>query len=308
MYHTCQYCSYESPLGAKFCRQCGAQFFVETEGSAAGTRNFGRQEPAPSVATAGSGHLPPSVADTIAGETDRFYRAPYVPAPTAHTNAPIKSRIGSWLGMGPWRWIFLLLVLFIGISIGAMVARGPRRGGDSRPLEERERVQRDRDARRRQDEMKRRIRDQAREAEDRERETRNRIREALDAVAEANKRAIEAGAAVASADDKPLDLSRYEYPKTPPSVLVKISGHEMLTIRTTDSLDAVNEYYQNKLGMQLILKDNETVEKRVIYQSNTSPKISVSVETVPGLVGPEVKIVVLRSPLQFLRFDENQNP
>lgn len=80
MFQTCQHCSYESPIGARFCRQCGAQLFAETEASAASTRNYGRQESAPPVAAPGSGHLPPSVADAIAGETERYYQASYIPA------------------------------------------------------------------------------------------------------------------------------------------------------------------------------------------------------------------------------------
>ncbi|MGH9935103.1 MAG: hypothetical protein ACREAM_02595 [Blastocatellia bacterium] len=308
MYHTCQYCSYESPIGAKFCRQCGAQFFVETEASAAGTRNYGRQEPAPSVATAGSGHLPPSVADAIAGETERYYQASYVPAPAAAPTAPIKSRIRSWLRIGAWRWIVLMLVLIIGMAFGAMVREGVREERDSRTPEERDRVQRERDARRRQEDLRRQARDRAREAENRARETRDRIREAVDRYREAADRAIEAGSAVVPTDDKLYDLSRYEYPEAPVGVSIRIPGHEMLTMRTTDSFDAVNEYYQKKLGTQPILRDNEAVEKRVIYQSNTVPAILVSVETVPGQAGPEMKIVVLRSPFRLLRTGETQNP
>lgn len=146
MYQTCQYCSYESPIGARFCRQCGVQLYAETEASAAGTRNFDKQEPALSVATAGSGHLPPSVADAIAGETARYYQAqPYVPAPPASSTAPIKSRIGNW------RWFMLLLVIIIGAAIGSLVtmrAIGP--GEDSRPPEERARRQQQDEDRRRQ--------------------------------------------------------------------------------------------------------------------------------------------------------------
>jgi len=308
MYHTCQYCSYESPAGARFCRQCGAQLYVETEASAAGTRNYGRQEPAPSVVMAGSGQLPPSVADTIAGETERYYQASYVPTPPAPATAPIKSRIGSWLRIGPWRWILLLLVLIIGMAIGAMMREGVRQERDSRTPEERDRSQREREARRRQEDLRRQTRDRVREAENRTREIRDRIREAVDRYREAADRAVEAGSAVVPADDKLYDLSRYEYPGAPIGISIRIPGHEMLTMRTTDSFDAVNQFYQQKLGTQPILKDNEAMEKRVIYQSNTAPAITVSVETVPGQAGPEMKIVVLRSPFRLLRPDETQNP
>src|SRR5262245_4104256 len=129
MYQTCQHCSYESPIGARFCRQCGGQLFVETQVSAAGTRNYGRQEPALSVAMGGSGPLPPSVVDTIAGDTERYYKTPYVPAPPAQPTAPIKIRIGSWIRTGFWRWGALLFVLLIGVAFGALV-RGGMRGAE----------------------------------------------------------------------------------------------------------------------------------------------------------------------------------
>src|SRR5262245_22412991 len=115
MNHTCQLCGYQSPASARFCRQCGAQIAVETELSAADTRNYVKQEPALSAAAAGSGHLPPSIADAMAGETERHYQAPYVPAPTVSVTSQIKSRIGR-----P-RWIVLLLALLIGVMMGGAV-------------------------------------------------------------------------------------------------------------------------------------------------------------------------------------------
>jgi len=319
MYHTCQYCSYESPIGAKFCRQCGAQFFVETEASAAGTRNYGRQEPAPSVATADSGHLPPSVADAIAGETERYYQASYVPAPPAPATAPIKSRIGSWLRIGPWRWILLLLILIIGMAIGAMMREGFRQERDSQTPEEAARRQyqqeerrrqeeerrRQQEERRRQEDLRREARDRTREAENRAREALNQAQEALRQADESARRASEAGVALAPTDEKLLDFGQYEYPGATVSSSIRIPGREMLTMRTTHGFDTVNQFYQRKLG-EPIIKINESVEKRLIFQSNTPPLISVSVETVPGPAGPELKIVVLRSPFRFPRPGETQ--
>src|SRR5574341_1261429 len=128
MYQTCQHCSYESPIGARFCRQCGAPHYVETEASVASTRNYGKQEPP--VATAGSGHLPPSVGDVVAGETERYYQPPYVPAPPIQVTAPIKR------GIKLWRWmIAFLFVLLIGAAIGALV-RGSRTPARQIPPEE----------------------------------------------------------------------------------------------------------------------------------------------------------------------------
>jgi hypothetical protein len=308
MYQTCQYCSYESPIEARFCRQCGVQLYLETETSAAGTRNFDKQEPALSVATPGSGHLPPSVGDAIAGETARYYQAqPYAPAQPASSTAPIKSRIGNW------RWFVLLLVMIIGAAIGSLVTGSMIETGENSPTpEERARRQqrdderrRQDDERRRQDQIRREAQNQMREAENRSREALNKAREAIRRAEEAARQASEAGAALAPTDEELLDIGQFNYPGATVSSSIRIPGREMHTMRTTDSFDAVDQFYQKKLG-EPILKINDSIEKRLIFQSNTPPLISVSVETVPGPAGPELKIVVLRSPFPFPRPDETQ--
>ncbi|MGH9853671.1 MAG: zinc-ribbon domain-containing protein, partial [Blastocatellia bacterium] len=301
MYQTCQHCGYESPAGARFCRQCGAPHFVETEGSVATTRNYGKQEP--SVVTAGSGHLPPSVADAIAGETERYYQPPYVPAPLAPATAPIKPRIKLW------RWmIAFLFVLLIGAAIGALMRGASRERNRTPPMPPAEfaRHQREEEAQRRQEDLRRQAEDQMRQAEDRIRQAQDRARQALEHAREAAERASEAGAAVTLTDEKPLDLSPYEYPGATVGSSIRIPGREMITMRVSDGhFDAVNQFYQNKLGKPII-EINEPGEKRLIFQSNTAPAISVSVETDEERPGPLLKIVVLRSPFRIFRPVEAQ--
>jgi hypothetical protein len=144
-----------------------------------------------------------------------------------------------------------------------------------------------------------------REAEDRSREALDKAREAMRSAEEAARQAGEAGAALAPTDEKLLDFVEFGYPGATVSNSIRIPGREMLTMRTTDSFDAVDHFYQKKLG-EPILKINESVEKRLIFQSGAPPLISVSVETVPGPAGPELKIVVLRSPFRFSRPDDTQ--
>jgi gas vesicle protein len=299
MNQTCQHCSYESPSSARFCRQCGAQFFVETELSAAETRNYGRQEPAPSVATAGSGHLPPSVADAIAGETERYYQAPYIPVPVASVTSQIKSRIGHW------RWVALLFALLIGVMIGGLVTGGiMSHTRDSRTPEERERIRREEDAS--QEDARRRAEERQRQAEDRVRQSQDRAREAMDRIREANEQAVAAGDEIAPTDAKPLDLSQYEYPGATVSSAIRIPGREMLTMRVSkEQFDAVNQFYQKKLDKPIV-ESNESEEKRLIFQSKTTPSIAVSVETDYSSPGPQLKIVVLRSPFRLSKPDNTQ--
>jgi hypothetical protein len=302
MNQTCQHCSYQSPLGARFCRQCGAQLIAETELSSAETRNYGRQEPAPSVATAGSGRLPPSVADVIAGDTERYYQTPYAPVHAASATSQIRSRTGYW------HWVALLFALLAVMMIGGAVIRGHRTPVTPEEIQREDDARRRQDAMRRQEDAMRRAEDRQRQAEDRARQAQDRAREALDRVREANERAVEAGDEVAPTDAKPLDLSQYEYPGAAVSSAIRIPGREMLTMRLPkEQFDAVNQFYQKILDKPIIER-NEAEEKRLIFQSKTTPSIAVSVETDFSRPGPPLKIVVLRSPFRLPRPGETQNP
>lgn len=298
MQHPCQHCGYESPASARFCRQCGASLLAETEVSTATTRNYGRQES--SVAAASSGHLPPSVVDVLAGETERYYQPPPRPAPPIANTAPIKSK------RRIWRWLLLPVILFIGMAFGAMLASLNDHDEQPLPPAEQARRQDEEEERQRQREMERELRDREREARDRTREAQDRVREALERSREAAEQASAAGAALPVTDAKPLDLSTYEYPSAIVGSAIRIPGHEMLTQRTSDRIEDVSGFYQKKLGKP-ILQINEPWEKRVIFQSNTAPPISVTVEK-DEQHQEQLKIVVLRSPFRTLKRDEMPNP
>ncbi len=292
MFQTCQQCGYESPAGARFCRQCGGQLVAETEASAASTRNYGRQESAPPVAP-GSGYLPPSVADVVAGETERYYQPAYVPMPSPPATAPIKS------GIKLWRWLLALtLVLFIGGMIGAFSFRLARPSRTQLTPEARA----EQEARRRQEDRRREIEDRIRQAQDRAREAADRRREALDRTREAAERAAEAGEALTLTDEKLLDLSQYEYPGATVGSSIRIPGHELLVMRVSEGhYDAINQFFQKKLGKPII-QINEQWEKRLLFQSDTTPPVSVTVETDYNPAG-QLKITVLRSPFRTLKVD-----
>ncbi len=308
MLQTCQHCDYESPASARFCRQCGAPLVAETEFSAASTRNYGRQEGAPSVANAASGQLPPSVADSIVGETERYYKAPLAPPPPVPTTAPIKAKIASL------RPIFLLLALFICILTTALVTAALVRR-PARPMSpmERARIQAEEDARqrqleerRRQEDERRQIQDRLRETQDRARQARDRQLEAIRQAREAAERASEAGNALPPANEKPLDLSQYEYPGAPVANSIRIPGYEMLTMRTPNDFDTVSQFYQRKIG-EPVIRIDEPWEKTLVFQSSTAPLVSISVETDPEHSG-QLKITVLRSPRRLIKPEDIQRP
>jgi hypothetical protein len=102
MQQPCKNCGYESPEADRFCRQCGGQFATETEFTPTMTFNQAKAEPNPPAPSVGTGRFPPSVGDTIAGNTERYYSPPhYAPAPAnveQHPSfAPLKSVSFSWL-------------------------------------------------------------------------------------------------------------------------------------------------------------------------------------------------------------------
>ena len=307
MQQPCQQCGYESPASARFCRQCGATLIIESELSGAATRNYGNQEPAPTVTTTGSGHLPPSVADAIAGETERYYRAPLTPTPPILKTAPIKTTAK------PWRWIVLLLILFIGLAMGAALTTSlqhrrpaPMSAMDRarQEMEEEERRRQEED-RRRQDEHRREAQDQRREIENRLRDQRNRERDALNQQREAfnqarqaSEQASRAGAALSPTNERLLDLNPYEYPNATVRSSIRIPGHELLTMRTTDKLESLIQFYQKKFG-EPIIRIDETWEKRLVFQSPSVPLIAVSIET-DEEYPKQLRIMVLRSPFRNL--------
>jgi hypothetical protein len=191
----------------------------------------------------------------------------------------------------------MFLVLFFCVATTAIVTASlVQSNRPSIPPEERARQQAQREAQRRQDEARRRVEDQIREYRDRAREAQERQQEALDRMREAAERAVQAGAALPVTNEKPLDLSQYEYPGAVTSNLIRITGHEMLTMHTPDDFDVVNQYFQKKFGKPIIQINNpiDRWDKKLIFQSDTAPPIVVSVEPDNEANG-QLKITVLRS-------------
>lgn len=296
---SCTQCGYESPASARYCRQCGTTLALETETSGAATRNYGRQEPAPPISAVGSGRLHPSIGDAIAGETERYYRPPYM-APMAG-GTPNTARIKSKTGLMKLGFFILLMmaVLFVGAIVGIGVTGGfdDRRDHQESPIDEAE--QRRVEAEQRRQEQIERAQEQVREAEERAKEALQRQQEALDQAREAAERASQAGSSFVGNGEKLLDLKPYEYPNATTGNAIRIPGHEILTQTTSDKIEAITEFYQKKLGDPLIrITDGE--DKRVVFQSSNSPALVVSIEPVDESPN-QFKITTLRSPFQIRR-------
>ncbi len=307
----CSICHYESPAGAKFCRQCGAPLYAESELSGAGTRNYGRQEGAPAPSTFlpnPAPSVPPSVVDAFGPETARQYKTPssagvgtsslpnvapmYAqPAPMymppIHNTAPIKKkrRLLKWGGG-------MLLLLMAG-GIGAGINQDMNR--------QRVRLSREDQARlelmRKEDQLNRTLVSAVTEQSDRiQDELRQRL-EDVERAKEDARRAAERG--LVGLDEKLLDLKEFEYPGATSGQYSRIPGKELTTLRTRDDFETIVQYYQARLGKPYVTLNerNERNSRRALFQSSGTPSTTVLVQETNDR--NRDKISIMRSPFRF---------
>src|SRR5262245_40320525 len=290
MLQTCQKCGHESPTGDKFCRQCGGPFVAESEASAAATRNYIKQETPPSVAPGGSGYFPPSVADAIVGDTERYYQPPQLP------QIQYTSQLGSKFGRWRWTlWVMALILTALFSSLAAYRAAnspGRMQRGPAQPI----RSQAEEEARGREERNRREARDKVREARERSEEAERRVKHAVQQFRESRERAMEAGANVPNSGETPLDLSQYHYSNASSSTASRIPGYEMLSIRTSDNIDTIKQFYERKIGSPVI-EVNDQIQKWILFQTEKAPSIVVFVDSE---LPDQRRIIVLRYPFRFL--------
>lgn len=265
---TCQTCRFESPLGAKFCRQCGAPLISESELSGASTRNYGRQTP--TFAPAGSAPLPPSIGDVLSSDTARYYQQPPVAhaAPNAFltpsiSTAPLQRKFKAW------RYLSFLLVLVVGMALGAIFTSN----STDEPTPDMDPVSAARhEAQAANDELNAALADKFRAIQEAVRQQEEHIRQKAEEAAHS-------GAPIALGDAKPLDLTPFEYPGAATGKSNRMPGSEMVQMRSKDSFDAIVQYYQKKLGKPLLLvNEDDDDEKRAVFQSSAAPAVSVSID------------------------------
>ncbi len=295
MQQQCKTCGYESPETDKFCRQCGGQFAVENEVSSAVTLNHGRVEPNPPMASVGTGRFPPSVGDTIAGDTERYYSPPqYASAPAnierppayAPLNPQPPSRLKTFSGFMKGMFMFLLVAALL-VTTGIAVRFSMEA-----------------------DEARRRLNERVRSGEGREQaggraqNAWDQMEEALQLANEAAEKAAGAGATLTISGEKPIDLSKYAYPGAQVEAMIDSKGNEALSLLSIDNFDDVQKYYDRLLGkpvLQVAVDRWGNQRKKLLYQSSTLPSILVKVEEIDRR---KVKITILNSFLRFPRFNE----
>jgi hypothetical protein len=309
MQEACKKCGYESPEADKFCRQCGDQLSAETEFTAAVTLNHGRVEPQQPMASVGTGRLAPSIGDTIAGDTERYYSPPqyaaaqanierppaYAERPTAYAliNPPPPSRFKSFSGFMKGLFMFLLVAALL-VTTGIAVRFSMEAEQFRRELRERERSG-----------------DGREQADGRAQNAWDQMEEALRLAHRAAEKAASAGATLAINGEKPIDLSKYAYPNAQVEAMIDSHGNEALSLLATDNFDDVQKFYERLLGkpvLQVAVNQPGNQRKKLLYQSTTLPSVLVKVEEIEKRkLDRDVivaKITILHTFLRFPRFNE----
>lgn len=276
MQQFCSQCGFESPIPARYCRQCGSTLQAETETSGAPTRNYGRQEAAPPRPPAASAPLPPNVGDALAGPTARYYGAPSPPVSFIQNTAPLQNRKKKFfLSAG------MLLLLFCSGMVGYFI--GIDDADDRPPIEQPDPNETARELYERQVEEQNRLLEKALETQEK----------FFEEAQNAAERGAENLPPATAPNAKPIDLTPYEYPSAAVSNKINLPGNEVLTQRTADSFETVSEFYKKKFGTS-ILQTVQEDEKTIIYQSSGANPIAILIKTNNERPG-ETTISVMRS-------------
>ncbi|HWQ32310.1 MAG TPA: zinc-ribbon domain-containing protein [Blastocatellia bacterium] len=299
--HNCPACGYESPVGARFCRQCGAMLAGETDFTEASTRNFGRQTAPPPATTVASAPLPPSISDAVSSNTARYpqaappqpaYQAPVWNPPVANTaSLRPRRRLLKW---GGWA-----LALLLSAGIGASINRNSYRNYMFVSQADRARLEQ----LRLQDRINQTMTDSVIEQQERAKDELERRMDEIERASREAERAAERGLTAATADS-PLDLSEYEYPGATAGQYSRIPGRELLTQRTRDDFATVSQFYQQKLGRP-VMQTLERNRQQALFQSPGKPAVAVLVREGRDR-SRQPEITIIRSPFNFPWLQPNQ--
>jgi hypothetical protein len=311
MQQACKKCGYESPEADKFCRQCGDQLSAETEFTAAVTLNHGRVEPQQPMASVGTGRLAPSIGDTIAGDTERYYSPPQyasapanIERPSAYSERPptfaplnpnpaTPSRLKAFSGLMKGLFMFLLVAALL-VTTGVAIHFSQEAREARRRLWERDQSGNGRE-----------------QAGGRAQYAWDQMEEALQLSHQAAEKAARAGATLTVSGEKSIDLSKYTYPDAQVEAMIDSHGNEALSLLAYDNFDEVQKFYERLLGkpvLQVAVNQWGTQRRKLLYQSPTLPSILIKVEEIEKRKLDKdviaVKITILHSFLRFPRFNE----
>ena len=268
MMHNCQNCGLQAIPGARFCRQCGAPLFIETDESMAQTRHYRDRVAVPPT----PGYQPM----IHPGEdTSRFYHHP--PSPLYSVPAPQGSSSSFWLMMA------LVSALAVAGMVGAIFTnirvnnRGPR-PDISRAIEDRIREQTDRQA----EMIAKQVEQAARQAE------------AAQAQIPAPPPPPAPPSAPAPPNVRPVTAAdqRLVYPKSIIETRTVAVGNEIIKLRTSDGLDAIEKFYSQRLGTPPMSKNAQKLVYNVKDEGGT---LLVTVRPHPS-ESDEHQIQIIKTP------------
>ena len=126
MQQPCHRCGYVSDRPTRFCRQCGAQLFVENEATSATTRQYAPQQSANPYDAPYQSQLAQAQAapdrrfNYQTPDTSRLYHAPMA---QNYPNYPSNYQPAEAKKSGAWKWVLvtLLCVMLVSVGIGVMV-------------------------------------------------------------------------------------------------------------------------------------------------------------------------------------------
>jgi hypothetical protein len=258
----CQSCGLQAIPGARFCRQCGAPLFIETDETMAQTRHY-RDRVAVPPAPGYQPMMPPGE------DTSRFYHNP--PAQLYTVPAPHGTSSNFWLMMA------LVSVLAIAGVAGAIFtnmrvnSRRPR-PDIARAIEERIKEQAERQA----EAVARQAEQAAKQAEIATRQAEQAAQGAIPHLPP-----LPPAPPVGPTGVRPVTAAdqRLVYPKSTIEIRTFAVGNEIIKLRTSDGLDAIEKFYSQRLGTPPLTKN---AEKMVYNLKDQGGNLLVTVRPHPS--------------------------
>jgi hypothetical protein len=217
MKQPCHRCGFVSDRPTRFCRQCGAQLFVENEATSATTRQYSPQQSANPYDAPYQSQLaqvqsaPDNRSNNQTPETSRLYYDPMAPnypnSPADYQQAVVKKS-----GALKWILITLMCILLVSGAISVMVIsaihaiKPPENQAEGAP-------------------------------------------EAPGAPAPPPPPPAPAA--------QGAGLEQYKYPNARVESSLRAFGNETMTMSTDDSVSKVKDYYQKRLGSPMVENEDE---------------------------------------------------